>query len=69
MAVGATAQDILSQFLTEAVLLCMAGGIIGILLGVGIDLCDRPGDRRQSRVAAGRRGQQQTARYQKGAER
>ena len=35
MAVGATAQDILSQFLTEAVLLCMAGGIAGILLGVG----------------------------------
>ena len=35
MAVGARARDILAQFLTEATLLCIAGGIIGILLGVG----------------------------------
>lgn len=35
MAVGARAKDILSQFLTEAVLLCSFGGIGGILLGRG----------------------------------
>jgi ABC-type antimicrobial peptide transport system permease subunit len=33
MAVGARARDILWQFLTEAILLCLAGGIAGILLG------------------------------------
>lgn len=33
MAVGARARDILRQFLIEAVVLCMAGGITGILLG------------------------------------
>ena len=32
-AVGARKRDILSQFLTEAVMLSLAGGIIGILLG------------------------------------
>jgi ABC-type antimicrobial peptide transport system permease subunit len=35
MAVGARAKDILRQFLIEAVVLCLAGGIIGILLGCG----------------------------------
>jgi len=35
MAVGARARDILRQFLIEAVVLCLAGGIIGILLGCG----------------------------------
>lgn len=35
MAVGARARDILWQFLTEAILLCLAGGIAGILLGHG----------------------------------
>ena len=35
MAVGARARDILGQFLTEATLLCMAGGVLGILLGLG----------------------------------
>ncbi len=34
-AVGARAQDILLQFLTEAVVLCLCGGGVGILLGVG----------------------------------
>ena len=35
MAVGARARDILRQFLVEAVVLCLAGGAIGILLGCG----------------------------------
>jgi ABC-type antimicrobial peptide transport system permease subunit len=35
MAVGARARDILRQFLIEAVVLCLAGGILGILLGCG----------------------------------
>jgi ABC-type antimicrobial peptide transport system permease subunit len=33
MAVGARASDILWQFLVEAVLVCVAGGIAGIVLG------------------------------------
>jgi ABC-type antimicrobial peptide transport system permease subunit len=35
MAVGARPNDILMQFITEAVMLCMFGGIIGITLGRG----------------------------------
>jgi ABC-type antimicrobial peptide transport system permease subunit len=35
MAVGARARDILRQFLIEAVLLCLSGGVIGIALGRG----------------------------------
>ncbi len=35
MAVGARGRDILRQFLIEAVLLCLVGGIMGILLGHG----------------------------------
>jgi ABC-type antimicrobial peptide transport system permease subunit len=35
MAVGAKARDILRQFLIEAVLLCLLGGAIGILVGWG----------------------------------
>jgi macrolide transport system ATP-binding/permease protein len=36
MAIGARARDILRQFLVEAVVLCLSGGIAGILLGRGI---------------------------------
>ncbi|MCG8401039.1 MAG: ABC transporter permease [Firmicutes bacterium] len=35
MALGARRRDILSQFLIESVVLCLIGGIIGMLLGVG----------------------------------
>lgn len=35
MAVGARGRDILAQFLTEAVLLSLIGGVIGIAIGVG----------------------------------
>jgi putative ABC transport system permease protein len=35
MAIGATEQDVERQFLVEAVVLSSAGGVIGILLGVG----------------------------------
>jgi ABC-type antimicrobial peptide transport system permease subunit len=35
MAVGARARDILRQFLVEAILLCLIGGAIGILMGRG----------------------------------
>ncbi len=35
-AVGAKKKNILSQFLIEAIALCVLGGIVGILLGVGI---------------------------------
>jgi ABC-type antimicrobial peptide transport system permease subunit len=38
MAVGARARDILRQFLTEAVVLCLMGGIVGVLFGRGISL-------------------------------
>jgi putative ABC transport system permease protein len=36
MAIGARGSDILGQFLTEAVLLCMVGGLIGLTLGAGV---------------------------------
>jgi putative ABC transport system permease protein len=35
MAIGARRNDILMQFMTEAVLLTMLGGVIGIILGAG----------------------------------
>ena len=38
MAVGARAKDIRTQFLVEAVFLCLFGGIAGILLGHGVSL-------------------------------
>ena len=34
-AVGARRRDILSQFLTEAVVICIMGGVVGILVGSG----------------------------------
>jgi ABC-type antimicrobial peptide transport system, permease component len=33
-ALGATRRNILHQFLTEAVLICQAGGVAGVLLGI-----------------------------------
>jgi ABC-type antimicrobial peptide transport system permease subunit len=35
MAVGARPGDILKQFLVEAIVLCLLGGALGILLGLG----------------------------------
>src|SRR5262249_44897418 len=35
MAVGATSGDVLTQFLIEAVVLALVGGVLGILIGVG----------------------------------
>ena len=34
MAIGATEQDILLQFLVEAIVLSLMGGVIGLILGV-----------------------------------
>ena len=34
MAIGARGSDLLGQFLTEAVLLCLVGGLIGLVVGV-----------------------------------
>src|SRR4029077_10847662 len=36
MAIGARGSDILGQFLTEAILLCLVGGLIGLTLGAGV---------------------------------
>jgi putative ABC transport system permease protein len=36
--VGASRRDILLQFLTEAVLISLAGGVIGILVGLALPL-------------------------------
>ncbi len=35
-AIGATRANIMNQFLTEAVLICQVGGIVGIILGIAI---------------------------------
>ena len=35
-ALGATRQNILIQFLAEAIVICQMGGVVGIILGVGI---------------------------------
>jgi putative ABC transport system permease protein len=36
MAVGATAGNVLAQFLTEAVILSLVGGLLGITVGVAV---------------------------------
>jgi len=36
MSVGATSRDIIMQFLLEAVLICLSGGIIGVILGIAL---------------------------------
>ena len=38
MAVGARGIDVMAQFLTEAILLCLAGGVLGLLLGIAITI-------------------------------
>jgi putative ABC transport system permease protein len=38
MAVGARPSHIRMQFLTESVVLCLMGGIVGLLLGVGLSV-------------------------------
>ncbi len=38
MAVGARQKDILWQFLTESIVLCLVGGIIGLGVGIGVSL-------------------------------
>jgi putative ABC transport system permease protein len=38
MSIGAKGRDILAQFLIEAVLISVTGGLIGVLLGVGASL-------------------------------
>jgi len=35
MAVGARTRDVLLQFITEAVIVCLAGGLIGVVTGIG----------------------------------
>jgi putative ABC transport system permease protein len=35
-ALGATSNNILIQFLTEAIVICLLGGLVGILLGIGM---------------------------------
>ena len=38
MAVGASRRDVLEQFLTEAILISVGGGVVGIGIGVGVPL-------------------------------
>jgi putative ABC transport system permease protein len=38
MSIGARASDILAQFLTEAVILSLIGGLVGVTIGVGVVL-------------------------------
>jgi putative ABC transport system permease protein len=35
MAIGATTHNILTQFILEAVIICLIGGLVGVLIGVG----------------------------------
>ena len=52
---GARQRDILLQFLIEAVLLCVVGGLIGIGLGVGVVAAGRRRSRRCPRSSPGGR--------------
>jgi len=36
MALGATTDNILTQFILEAVIICLIGGLLGVLIGIGI---------------------------------
>lgn len=36
IAIGARPKEILAQFLTEAIVICIIGGVVGIILGIGI---------------------------------
>ena len=36
MAIGAKPRDVLLQFLTEAVVICLAGGVVGIAIAIGL---------------------------------
>ena len=36
MAIGAKPRDVLLQFLTEAVVICLAGGVVGITIAIGL---------------------------------
>ena len=79
MAVGATRRDVLEQFLAEAVLISLGGGVVGILIGVAIPLSvqfftDEVQDpdfaaldhRRVQRVAGGGTGVRNPARQSSG---
>ncbi len=35
MAIGATTQNILTQFILEAIIICLIGGLVGVLIGIG----------------------------------
>src|SRR5205814_3950342 len=50
MAVGARSFDVLVQFLTEAVVVCAIGGIIGVVLGVAGGLATSQADRKSTRL-------------------
>jgi putative ABC transport system permease protein len=38
LAIGAKKHDIIAQFLSEAILISVTGGAIGVLLGIGLSL-------------------------------
>ena len=52
MAVGARRRDILAQFLTEAIVLALFGGLAGLALGVISTSGRQPTDRLADRYAA-----------------